>query len=106
VGKDPADASARRQRKESELNAVNNGVAVLPENGNNGHRSLAAAVTEYLEETTLTKKPKTLAAYTTALTYFTEYCPKLFLEDIERKDLLKFCAFLRDDKGQAPVRID
>jgi integrase/recombinase XerD len=102
VGKDPADASARRQRKESELNAVNNGVSVLPENGEKGHRSLAAAVTEYLEETTLTKKPKTLAAYTTALNYFTESCPKLFLEDIERKDLLKFCAFLRDDKEQAP----
>src|SRR6266849_6409851 len=102
VGKDPADASARRQRKESELNAVNNGVGVLPENGDNGRRSLAAAVSEYLEETTLTKKPKTLAAYTTALNYCTESCPKLFLEDIERKDLLKFCAFLRDDKGQSP----
>ena len=68
----------------------------------NGHRSLAAAVAEYLEETKLTKKPKTLAAYTTALAYFTESCPKLFLEDIERKDLLKFCAFLRDEKEQAP----
>ncbi len=31
VGKDPADASARRQRKEAELNAVNNGVAVVPD---------------------------------------------------------------------------
>jgi integrase/recombinase XerD len=101
VGKDPADASARRQRKESELNAVNNGVSVVPEN-DNGHRLLAATVTEYLEETTLTKKPKTLAAYTTALNYFQESCPKLFLEDIERKDLLKFCAFLRDEKEQAP----
>jgi hypothetical protein len=30
VGKDPADASARRQRKEAELNAVNNGVTVVP----------------------------------------------------------------------------
>ena len=102
VGKDPADATARRQRKESELNALNNGIAVVPENGENGHRSLAAAVTEYLEETTLTKKPKTLAAYTKALAYFQESCPKLFLEDIERKDLLKFCAFLRDEKDQAP----
>jgi hypothetical protein len=36
VGKDPADASTRRQRKEAELNAVNNGVAVVPENGQNG----------------------------------------------------------------------
>ena len=102
VGKDAADASARRLRKEAELNAVNNGVAVAPENGQDGHRSLAAAISEYLEETTLTKKPKTLAAYTTALTYFTESCPKLFLEEIERKDLLKFCAFLRDVKEQAP----
>ena len=102
VGKEPADASARRQRKESELNALNNGVAVVPENGDNGHHSLAAAVREYIEETKLTKKPKTLAAYTTALNYFTESCPKLFLEDIERKDLLKFCAFLRDGKDQAP----
>ncbi len=47
VGKDPADASARRQRKESELNALNNGIAVVPENGDNGHRSVAAAVAEY-----------------------------------------------------------
>src|SRR5277367_633936 len=36
VGKDPADASARRQRKEAELNAMNNGVVIVPENGQNG----------------------------------------------------------------------
>jgi integrase/recombinase XerD len=102
VGKDPQDAAARRLRREAELNAVNNGVAVVAENGQNGHRSLAAAVTEYLEETTLTKKPKTLAAYATALSYFKESCPKLFLEDIDRKDLLKFSAFLRDEKEQSP----
>src|ERR1700688_51636 len=50
----------------------------------------------------LNKKAKTLAAYTTALNYFTESCPKLFVQDIERADLLKFCAFLRDKKKQAP----
>lgn len=101
VGKDPADASARRQRKEAELNAVNNGVTVVPD-GQNGHRSIAAAVAEFLDETKLTKKPKTLAAYSTALAYFVESCHKLNLEDIERKDLLKFSAFLRDEKEQAP----
>jgi integrase/recombinase XerD len=101
VGKDAADASARRQRKEAELNAVNNGAAIVPENGN-GHRSVAASVAEYLDETKLTKKPKTLAAYGTALAYFTESCHKLSLEEIDRRDLLKFCAFLRDDKEQAP----
>jgi integrase len=102
VGKDAQDAAAGRVRKEAELNAINNGVAVVPENGKDGHRSLAKAVADFLDETKLTKKPKTLAAYTTALNYFTESCPKLYLHDIERKDLLKFCAFLRDEKEQAP----
>src|SRR5271156_5109964 len=101
VGKDPADANARRQRKEAELNAVNNGVSVVPD-GQNGHRSVAAAVADFLDETKLTKKPKTLAAYSTALSYFTESCHKLNLEDIDRRDMLKFHAFLRDDKEQAP----
>ena len=75
VGKDAADASARRLRKEAELNAMNNGVAVVPERPERA-RSLAAAVADFLEETKLTKKPKTLAAYTTALNYFTESCQK------------------------------
>jgi len=101
VGKDAVDADARRRRKAAELNAVNNGAAIVPENGN-GQRSVAAAVEDYLEETTLTKKPKTLAAYTTALSYFTESCHKLNIEDIDRKDLLKFCAFLREEKKQSP----
>jgi len=101
VGKDAATATARRLQKEAELNALNNGVAVLPD-GQNGSRSVAAAVTDFLDETKLTKKPKTLAAYTTALSYFTESCPKLYLEDLERRDLLKFAAFLRDEKEQAP----
>ena len=102
VGKDPQDAAARRLRKEAELNALNQGVTVVPENGDSGHRSVATAVAKFLEETELTKKPKTLAAYRTALNYFTESCPKLYLQDIERADLLKFCAFLRDKKKQAP----
>lgn len=102
VGKDPQDAAARRQRKEAELNAVNNGVGVIPDNGNNGPRSVAKAVADFLEETELTKKPKTLSGYTTALNYFTESCAKLYLQDIDRHDLLKFAAFLRDQKNQAP----
>jgi len=101
VGRDAQDAAARRQRKEAELHALNNGVSVLPENGN-GQRSVAAAVAQFLEETELTKKPKTLAAYTTALNYFTESCPKIYIHEIDRHDLLKFSSFLRDKKTQSP----
>ena len=105
VGKDAADANARRLRKEAEINAVNNGVEVVPESSKNGHRSLASAVTEYLEETKLTRKPKTHAAYSKALAYFLESCHKLFLHEIDRRDLLKFSAFLRDEKAQSPRSI-
>jgi integrase/recombinase XerD len=104
VGKNAADAGARRQRKEAELNALNNGVTVVPD-GQDGHRSLAAAVTDFLDETKLTKKPKTHSAYSTALNYFLESCPKLHVEDVDRKDLLKFSAYLRDEKDQAPRSI-
>ena len=102
VGKDAQDAATRRLRKEAELNALRHGVTVVPDNGANGRRSLAAVIADYLEETRLTKKPKTVAAYATALQYFQESCPKMYVEDIERKDLLKFSAYLRDEKEQAP----
>jgi integrase len=104
VGKDAQDAAARRQRKEAELNALNNGVHVLPENGD-GHKTVAAAAAQFLEEVELTKKPKTLAAYTTALDYFTESCRKLYLHEIDRHDLLKFSGFLREEKKQSPRSI-
>jgi len=97
VGKNVADATAEWMTKKAELNAIDNGVQVVAQSGA-GHRSLAAAIAEYLEETKLSKKPKTYAAYTTALAYFTESCSKTYLEGIERKDLLKFAAFLRDEK--------
>jgi site-specific recombinase XerD len=65
-------------------------------------QSSTYAVEQFLEETKLTGKPKTLSAYRTALGYFQESCHKVNLADIERRDLLKFSAFLRDEKDQAP----
>ena len=89
-----------RLRKETELN---NGDATIPQtNGKDGSRSLAAAIASYLEEVKLSKKRKTYVAYYKALAYFAESCHKLYVQDIERKDLLKFAAFLRDEKAQAP----
>jgi integrase/recombinase XerD len=101
VGKDAQDAAARRLRKEAELNAVNAGVTVTPE-ASNGQRSLAGTIAEYLEETRLSKKPKTFSAYSTALEYFAASCHKLNVTDVTRKDLLAFAAFLRDEKEQSP----
>jgi integrase/recombinase XerD len=102
VGKDAQDASAQRSRKEAELNAKNHGVAVTPAPSKNGHRVLTAAVTEWLAEIKLTKKPKTFAAYSNGLGYFAESCDKQYVEHVERRDLLAFTAYLRDKKELAP----
>jgi integrase/recombinase XerD len=100
VGKDAQDAAARRLKKGAELNAVSKGVAVVPENGN-GQRPRAGTVAEYLEEVKLNKKPETHATCSTALAYFVESCHKVNLQGVDRRDLLKFAAFLRE-KEQAP----
>jgi integrase len=106
VGKDAATANARKTRKEAELNAVAKGLSLSPDitkvNAADGDkRSLAVAAAVFLEETKLTKKPKTFAAYEKTLAYFQQSCSKLYLEDIERADMLKFGAYLKAE-GLAP----
>jgi integrase/recombinase XerD len=100
VGNDATEAQRLREKKEAELHAWATGQQVKPEN--NGNRLISGAIATYLDEIKLTKKPKTLAAYTTALTYFQESCHKMCVEEITRKDMLEFSAFLRDEKGQSP----
>ena len=68
VGKEVSGALVARDRKRAELEAKNHGVEIVEKNG--GSPSLAYAVEQFLEETKLTGKPKTLAAYRTALVYF------------------------------------
>jgi integrase len=98
VGTNAQEAAARRDQKQVELAAKNSGLVVQEEATKH---SLRIAIAHYLEEIKLTKKPKTYAAYSTALEYFVESCSKVYLEDVERKDLLKFHAFLRDEKEQS-----
>lgn len=101
VGKNAADALARRLAQESRLNARSHGIAV-PAADSAQKRDVATAAAGYLAEIRLSKKPKTYAAYSKALEYFQESCPKKNLEDIDRTDLVNFSAFLRDTKEQAP----
>lgn len=75
VGPDAADAHARRLAKEAELNAINHGVAIAPQNGA-ARVSLAAAIQDFLEEKRLQHKGKTHADYDTALRYFPAELPQ------------------------------
>ncbi len=97
VGNDAADATARRLRKEAELNALNNGVSVVAEsNQKSAYRSIAEAAAEYLAEIKMSRTPATHSAYVLALRNFTESCSKTCLEEIDRTDLLHFIKHLRD----------
>jgi integrase len=115
VGKDAADANAARFRKEAELNAVNHGVPVTPSEKNTAGRSLSNAIEHYLEDVRLRVATNKGSAnfgrhnshgcYSTALKYFRESCHKMTIEEIDKRDLLKFANFLREEKEQAPVTV-
>ena len=114
VGKDAVEADASRQRKEAELNAINNGIALPVEAKTEGKKSLSQAVKDYLEDVELKEKVNkpgnhgrhgTHGVYSTALEYFQESCHKVNLEDVERRDLLKYSVFLREKKDQAPQSV-
>ena len=103
VGKDVADAAARRHRKEAELNAVNSGVTVVSPDAQDGRRSLPTTIADYLAEIKLTKKPKTHSAYSTALEYFQESLPEVLPGGSRSKDLLKFARIPAGRQGAVPA---
>jgi integrase len=63
---------------------------------------LDAAMDAYLSEIKGSRKKKTHQAYSVALRYFYESTENKPVKEINRGDLVKFAAFLRDDKEQAP----
>ena len=102
IGRDPDTARQRQVRKVAELRALSQGLLVedLEEEANKDQ--VQVAVREFLDEVQLTKQDKTWRGYKIALTYFQESCDKTHLEDIQRINLLRFSAFLRDKKKLSP----
>lgn len=101
VGKHAADATARRMRKEAELNAVNQGVPVVPELVAAVRKTLAAAAADYLEKTGKKKKTTTLWSYSLALKYFLESCRKKNLDEIGGEDMDRFREYLEEKELSA-----
>jgi integrase/recombinase XerD len=102
VDRDSDPAHQRKIRKLAELRALSQGLVVtdVEEEANKNH--IKVALHDFLEEVQLTKQDKTWRGYKIALKYFQESCGKTHLEDIQRIDLLRFSAFLRDKKKLAP----
>ena len=102
VGTDAQDAHAQRLRKEAELNARNNGVQITAESRNGHGVLLIDAIRDFLEEKRLQRKKKTHADYDAVLRYFQQSCSKRYLSDVNRKDLLAFNVYCREELELSP----
>lgn len=100
AGKDAASAGALRHRQEQILASRAAGLKVVEPDGTG--KLLVNAAVDFLDDIRLAKKPKTYAAYKTSLDYFLESCKKQHVQEVERGDLLRFSAFLRDTKKLSP----
>lgn len=102
VGSDATAAYNSRVRKQRELDAIAAGLVVSNPIEDDSRLRIRSAVADFLEEVQLTRQKKTWRGYRVSLGYFLESCDKCFLEEIERKDLLRFAGFLRDIKRLSP----
>ena len=102
VGTDATVAYNCRTRKQRELDALSSGLIVSNPLEDDSRLRISAAVEDFLEEMQLSRQRKTWMGYTASLRYFQESCGKRFLDEVERKDLLRLAAFLRDTKKLSP----
>ena len=104
VGPDATAAYNSLKKKQSEFEAIARGLVVTDpvEEEETARLRLRAAKADFLEDIQLSRQRKTWLGYCLSLRYFMECCSKTFVEEIERKDLLRFVVFLRDEKELAP----
>ncbi len=103
VGSDPQLALLVRDRKQRAMDARAAGV-LLAESEHTPKSPLTEAIAGFLDDTRLTKSAKTAEAYGETLQTFAESAGKKHLEDLDRKDVLRYIARLKE-KGNAPRTI-
>lgn len=100
VGADPQLAQLARDKRQRVLDAEAVGVATIDSEAQ-PKTMLATAIVTYIEDTGFTKAPKTATAYAESLRGFAESTAKKYLEDLERRDVLGYMAYLRR-RGNVP----
>lgn len=95
AGVDFAEARAAFLRRQARLNALLAGV-VMPVEPESGSRvRLEDAADDFLAEVRTQRKRKTFLAYRSMLTDFLASCANTYLDEIERRDLIDFVAYLK-----------
>jgi integrase/recombinase XerD len=103
VGKEASAAHVALERHLHYLQGLVLGLEVRQE-AKEPKKSLGEACSEFLDlyRPSTGKKVKTYQAYRMALEHFQESCPKRYLEEIDRRDLQRFTAFLIGKKEHDP----
>jgi site-specific recombinase XerD len=97
VGKDPNAAIAAKLRREHIFKAKEMGLVVVEEAGSNVSRQdFASAIADYITETKATRSAKTASGRAYELGLFQQCCTKIYLDEIERRDLMDFVAAQRE----------
>lgn len=101
VGNNLDAARSARERKEKELrlakeaSALGATISGIPVDGAGASRTaIAVAFAEYLQDVKATKAPKTWGSRKRIADYFLHSCHKHYLDEVVRRDLLDFRAFL------------
>src|SRR5438132_2167499 len=103
VGKEASEAQAALERHLHRLRGLALGFKAGQE-AQELKTSLVEACSEFLDpyRPSTGRKVKTYQAYRMALEQFQESCPKRYLEEIDRRDLQRFTAFLIGKKEHDP----
>ena len=104
VGKEASEAQAALGRHVHRLQGLALGIEVRQEAIIGPKRPVGEACGEFLDfyRPSTGRKVKTYQAYKMALQHFQESCPKRYLEEIDRRDLQHFTAFLINKKEHDP----
>ncbi len=103
VGSDPQLALPAKERKQRAMAARAAGVAVVGDECHSKSR-LAEAIEAFLEDTRLTKAPKTAAAHGETLHGLAISMDVRYLDDLGRREVLRYIQHLRG-RGNAPRTI-
>lgn len=95
VGQDADVAVAALNRREKALEAIAAGLEVKGEGKDKGRVTVSAAISVYLADTKDGKAPKTYTSRKRTLDLFQQSCAKIFLDQIETRDMLDFRSFLK-----------
>jgi integrase len=101
VGRNAIEAHSEQQRYLQLRRNEVLGIEVVRKKEDPGGTTIAESCAAFLDEVRQARQRKTYQQYDVALRYFQESCRDKLLGEIGRNDLLKFVAFMRDDKELA-----